>query len=112
MVKIGIVCNISTDVAMFEKAYKNLDDIELKIYDTKSDIDEFKEFCKDCCIVVAKLMGGKNVFPVEEFHKFLTENGVYFCPLPTLYESQEELKAYSTVSEEDRKTIMRYFAYE
>jgi len=112
MVKIGIVCNISTDVAMFEKAYKNLDAIELKIYDTKSDIDEFKEFCKDCCIVVAKLMGGKNVFPVEEFHKFLTENGVYFCPLPTLYESQEELKAYSTVSEEDRKTIMRYFAYE
>lgn len=112
MVKIGVICNIPTDVAMFEKAYKSVSNIELKIYDLKNGFEEFKEFCKDCCVVIAKLMGGKNVFPVEEFHEFLIKHGVHFCPLPTLYESHEELKKFSTVSDEDWQTIMRYLAYE
>ncbi|WP_456330116.1 cobaltochelatase subunit CobN [Archaeoglobus sp.] len=112
MVKIGVVCNIPTDVAMFEKACENVSNIDVRVYDLKDGFEEFKEFCKDCCIVIAKLMGGKNVFPVEEFHEFLTQHGVHFCPLPTLYESQEELKKFSTVSDEDWQTIMRYLVYE
>ncbi len=112
MVKIGVICNIPTDVAMFEEAYKGVSGIELRIYDLKGNFNEIKEFCKKSCIVIAKLMGGKNVFPVEEFHKFLVEHGVHFCPLPTLYESLEELKLYSTVSDEDWRIILRYLAYE
>lgn len=112
MVKIGMICNIPTDVAMFEKAYENISGVELRIYDLKGGFEEFKEFCKDCCIVVAKLMGGKNAFPVEEFHEFLIRHGVHFCPTATLHESQEELKKFSTVSNEDWQTIMRYLSYE
>lgn len=112
MIKIGVICNIPTDVAMFEKACENVSNIDVRVYDLKNDFEEFREFCKDCCVVIAKLMGGKNVFPVEEFHEFLTQHGVHFCPLPTLYESQEELKKFSTVSDEDWQTIMRYLVYE
>ncbi|WP_456327143.1 cobaltochelatase subunit CobN, partial [Archaeoglobus sp.] len=112
MIKIGVICCAPTDVVMFEKACESVSNIELKIYDLKNDFEEFKEFCKDCCIVIAKLMGGKDAFPVEEFHEFLIQHGVHFCPLPTLYESFEELKKFSTVSDEDWQMIMHYLAYE
>ncbi|RLI75025.1 hypothetical protein DRP04_13930, partial [Archaeoglobales archaeon] len=80
MIKIGVVCNIPTDVAMFEKACEGLGNIEIRIYDLKNGFEEFKEFCKDCFVVIAKLMGGKNVCHVEEFHEFLVKDGVHFCP--------------------------------
>ncbi len=112
MIRIGVICNVSTDIFMFEEAFKSINGIELQIYDLKGAFSKFKEFCKDCCIVIAKLMGGKNVFPVEEFHEFLTEHGVHFCPLPTLYESHEELKKCSTINDDDRELIIRYLAYE
>ncbi|WP_202319111.1 cobaltochelatase subunit CobN [Archaeoglobus neptunius] len=108
---IAVICNIPTDVATFERAGR-LSGVKLKVYDLKGDIKEFKEYCKNCRIVVAKLMGGKNVFPVEEFHTFLVEHGVHFCPLPTLYENVDELKKYSTVSAGDWEKIMRYLTYE
>ncbi len=111
MMKIGIVSNVSTDIYAFEEAAK-LTDMDVMVYDLKGDFDKFKEFCKDCCVVIAKLMGGKNVFPVEEFHRYLVENGVHFCPLPTIYEPESELKKYSTVREDVREKVMEYLAYE
>lgn len=112
MARIGFITNVSTDMLMLEKARKSLKNIELLIYDLKSEIEGFRKFCTNADVVIAKLMGGKDVFPVEEFHRFLVENGVHFCPFPTLYEDHSELEEYSTVSREDRETISRYLAFE
>ncbi len=112
MAKIGFITNVSTDVLMLERARKYVQGINLMVYDLKGNFKKFREFCKGADIVVARLMGGKDVFPVEEFHKFLVENGVHFCPFPTLYENHQELEPYCTVSAEDRRKILKYMAFE
>ncbi len=112
MTKIGFITNVSADILMLEAARRNVEGIEVFIHDLKGDLEGFKEFCKNADIVVAKLMGGKDVFPVEEFHDFLVEHGVHFCPFPTLYENQSELEQYSTVRKEERDQILKYLAYE